>query len=269
MDKLKKEAKPPHETAILTFNYDIAFDYAFFNRGSPQSIDYGLKNSSDRIPTIPILKLHGSLNWLQCQNQECKKITCILEDLNLIPTMSQESFYIDIENSIKNKQCSCGGYFDPEPLIIPPTWNKTDYHRYISPVWERAAEELSQAENIFVIGYSLPPSDEFFKYLYALGTVGKNILKRLWVFNPELPDTVGGFKERFQKLLGPAARSCFEYFPTFFNSPLNVVEETNLTPNLRDYLKKNQILPAIDIIKKTFGIDIYSDAILNALINAA
>ena len=32
---------------------------------------------------------------------------------------------------------------------------------------------------------SLPASDHFFRYLYALGTVGDLRLKRVWVFDPD------------------------------------------------------------------------------------
>jgi hypothetical protein len=38
-------------------------------------------------------------------------------------------------------------------------------------VWRTAAQHLSEAEHIFIIGYSLPETDQFFRYLYGLGTV--------------------------------------------------------------------------------------------------
>ena len=52
-------------------------------------------------------------------------------------------------------------------------------------MWAHAATQLAEAENIIVIGYSLPKTDQFFPILYALGTVSKSILKRFSVFDPD------------------------------------------------------------------------------------
>ena len=87
----------------------------------------------------------------------------------------------------------------PEPFIVPPIWNKTDYHKTISNVWAKAAEELSGAEYILVSGYSLPKTDEFFRYLYALGSIGESRIKEFWVYDPDL---TGNVRQRYESLLG-------------------------------------------------------------------
>jgi hypothetical protein len=68
--------------------------------------------------------------------------------------------------------------------------NKEDYCRQLQSVWARAAKELSEAQDIYAIGYSYPKSDAFFRYLYALGTVGGPVLRKFWVFNAA-PDRGG------------------------------------------------------------------------------
>ena len=93
------------------------------------------------------------------------------------------------------------------PFIVPPSWNKTEHHRLITPVWKAAAEALSKAEYIIVIGYSFPGSDAFFHYLYGLGSLGKNPLRKFIVFNPDTNEVEG----RFRKLLGKAAEDVFAY----------------------------------------------------------
>ena len=75
-----------------------------------------------------------------------------------------------------------GTVVEPQPVIVPPAWNKADYHHTLSKVWSRSASELEEAEYIFVIGYSLPPTDAFFKLLYALGTVGSTPIRKIVVF---------------------------------------------------------------------------------------
>jgi hypothetical protein len=79
----------------------------------------------------------------------------------------------------------------------------------------RAALELRDAENIYVIGFSLPTTDEFFRYLYGLGTVGDTILQRFWVVDP---DPSGAVEQRFRGLLGPGAEERFRPFKEHFGS---------------------------------------------------
>jgi hypothetical protein len=100
------------------------------------------------------------------------------------------------------------------PLLVPPTWNKAEHHRTIERVWRHAARELATARNIIVIGYSLPETDAFFRYLYALGTVSDTRIERFWVVDPDETNEV---RDRFRALLGPTALSRFEMFPLKFD----------------------------------------------------
>ena len=97
-----------------------------------------------------------------------------------------------------------------EPLIVPPTWNKTDYQGALRSVWARAAQELGEAREIFVVGYSLPETDKFFKYLFGLGAIGPSLLRRFEVFDKARDDKVG---DRFRALLGPFAQRVFRSYP--------------------------------------------------------
>ena len=55
--QLERESRPQQSISILTFNYDIALDYAL--QFARFNVNYGLQDGD----TIPLLKLHGSLNW--------------------------------------------------------------------------------------------------------------------------------------------------------------------------------------------------------------
>src|SRR5262249_24599334 len=107
--------------------------------------------------------------------------------------------------SLLKEVSHCGKPLPVDPVIVPPTWNKTQYHQQIGAVWSQAAKHLSEAENIFVIGYSLPDTDLFFRYLYSLGTVGDTLLKRFWVFDPDKSSV----SKRFERLLGETAKARF------------------------------------------------------------
>jgi hypothetical protein len=209
----RDDALPRRSVAVITFNYDIAVDFALERLGV--GVDYAL-DPQPKTGAIPLLKLHGSLNWRKCK--ECSSImswpiTSI--PLNWIALRSQRDITLPIAFS-PSKLRHCEKEVDDVPVIVPPTWNKTEYHRMLSRVWGRAARELQDAEDIYVMGYSLPASDAFFRYLYALGTVGEKPLRRFWVFDPT--NETGPVKARFEELLGPGAKQRFRYFQKTFDA---------------------------------------------------
>jgi len=184
---------------VMTFNYDVAVDFAFYSRSISFDYCYSSMNSS---AGVPLLKLHGSLNWTRCSH--CKVIQFVPVSTCLEGKRFEILGRTEIELPISQylPQCAqCGKTSNPEPLIVPPTWNKTQHYAEIANVWSLAAQKLSEADNIVVIGYSLPDTDQFFHYLYALGSVGPTRLKRFWILNPD-PNILS----RFERLLGPLAR---------------------------------------------------------------
>ena len=221
--KLKMNALPKQTISVITFNYDIGLDMALCKRSF--QYNYGIQIEVNNEQYIPLFKLHGSLNWatrsdskeiiplyineyLKYYNQKSTSIN----DKCKVPIGSQLEEYFSKEKKIK---------IEPEPVIVPPTWNKSDQQQALSNVWSNAARHLSEAEQIFILGYSLPETDAFFRILYALGTVGKNPLTRIIVYNP---DTTGEVNARFQEMLGPGAKDRYQYRPIKFNDAVFNIE---------------------------------------------
>ncbi|MGH7901699.1 MAG: hypothetical protein ACRENZ_08165, partial [Thermodesulfobacteriota bacterium] len=142
--------------SIITFNYDIALDQSL--ESNKYLLEYYISDNPKQNLT-PYLKLHGSLNWFECEcggilSWSISDITKTLgTDIN-----EQRTYYnIPISESLPPPNLKhCGKKLKSEPFIVPPTWNKTAHHQNISNVWSRAAHELSEAEHIIVSGYSLP-----------------------------------------------------------------------------------------------------------------
>lgn len=191
--------------SFITLNYDISLDYALRRHG--KEIDYCL----DPKPTggIEVMKLHGSLNWARCA--KCRRV---------IPWRLRQYFHsYDWRQAIRldakyvilgvgshlSEMQHCDQPCEPEPVILPPTWSKPQYRADLEPVWRRAAEHFSDAENIFVIGFSLPPTDEFSRFLYAVGAVGPARIKQFWVIDPS-----SEVRERVKRLLGAAIQDRFK-----------------------------------------------------------
>jgi hypothetical protein len=181
---------------FLTFNYDILLDLTLSLYGVP--FDYCL-NGMLNDPSIPLLKLHGSINWAYCQ--QCKEI--VPQSLagwtgRIKPGF--KTFGIPIGTNIRRIKCKrCSTTFTDPPVLVPPTWDKGKYHASVQPVWRAAASRLSTAENLVIVGYSLPESDAFFRYLYALGTTGPTRIKSVTVIDPDLD---GSLKTRITHMVG-------------------------------------------------------------------
>lgn len=172
-----------------------------------------------------MLKLHGSLNWaIEKQSQKIHPIhfSSYFEHYNhfdhdagdstvYLPIGSQFSLYFD--------RYSPPIVVEPEPVIVPPSWNKADYHSALSDVWAAAAKHLSEAEQIFILGYSLPETDSFFRHLYALGCVGNKPLRRIAVYNPD-----EATNNRFKALLGPGAIARYEFHPMTFQEAIDHIK---------------------------------------------
>jgi len=194
-----------NRASIITFNYDICLDMALYQAQVP--IEYYLESTQADFRSIPLLKLHGSLNWFKCSG--CgKPAPWKLRDYwtNRYQTVYDGETTMEIsQRSHEFKHCP-NATTPKSAYVVPPTWNKSQYHGELESVWGAAARELSNASNIIVCGYSLPQSDHFFRQLYALGTISDHRIRNFWVFDPD-----ESVKHRFASLLGQAAIERFEY----------------------------------------------------------
>jgi len=230
---------PRQDCSILTFNYDVGLDYALYFFNIP--IDYCLLESN-KSQKVKFLKLHGSINWGRC---ECGAIVpWYLSDffkkrhfdtigLDILPPhlKPQHSSLTIGTNIQQHKHCDQKA-ISIYPVLVPPTWNKTEHHGELFRVWSQAAIELAGAENIFIIGYSMPESDLFFRYLFALGTAGETRLQRLWIFNPDLN---GDVKQRADKIKGRGIERRYK----FINQPFS--EAIKLISNEADFRRERNV----------------------------
>ena len=204
--------------AFLTFNYDTAFDFALYRQGL--WADYALDDTaSHRRGGIPLLKLHGSLNWTLCPKCRCPLVLDFDYFLGQLPSPSAKFKDVPLRLSkyLSMLGSHCEGAAAPEtPAIVPPSWNKTQYHETFSRVWGRAAAELSEAEEVYIIGYSFPATDPFFRELLALGLAGGARIRLFAVVDPD--EKVA---DRIEKLLGPDVQGRFLRFGTTFGDFLS------------------------------------------------
>lgn len=220
--KLLSEADPKHKISIVSFNYDLALEVALFTEGV--NYEYGLQNSRtfyDHALKVSLHKLHGSLNWATSSQVE-----------TIVPWDMGSFFYnriwrhgtLEIGSNIVKEGFRHIDNVLNEVFLVPPTFNKTFNNDEIRSIWKKSANALSEADNLFVIGFSMPETDLFFKYLYALGTVGSDMFRRFWVFDPK--EIMGEVDKKYRDLLGPGAESRYRYYQMNFASAVKRLTNT-------------------------------------------
>jgi len=151
------------ENVFITFNYDLVIEEALKQWGLVS--DYRLIEPTDHRSTIgardhiEVIKLHGSVNWTLPADNKSGQAVHIFDDYDSVPP-------------------------DHQLVLQPPTWRK-DPAPGVAPLWKLAANHISDAWRICVIGYSTPPTDTHFEYLLALGLSRNERLHRFIVIDPD------------------------------------------------------------------------------------
>lgn len=162
----------PTQDIIFTFNWDCLLESILNER----SIGWQYRNTQGYSGRgLTIYKLHGSVNWFffpshlrpahgdfykQMQNDDITK-GCI--------------YYCELrglEDTIEQFELQTNAI----PFIVPPTYFKV--FDGITELWSKAFEELKEANEINVIGYSFPELDFFSELTIRMG-ISNNRLTHL------------------------------------------------------------------------------------------
>ena len=226
---------PTTNITILTFNYDLGFEIAHSVEGprlAPyRDFCYCLNGEKLDFNTIKYLKLHGSLNWGLNKNKtistfnvrDFRKQPSILTKQN---DLKENTYPIgsELKNLLKNE-------FVNKIAIIPPSFNKDYKYNQLQNVWKEAARQLSLADRIYISGFSLNSADNFFRYLFSIGTISNNNLKSIKVYNYD-PNTINSkeTEQRFSKLIADGIKKRYNYYNKKFSEMIIELDEEKGTP---------------------------------------
>ncbi len=144
------EGKVPR-TTFITFNYDSLLEDGLDHAGiefklvGPEENEGDVPDAGNR---VQVLKLHGSVTWGALRGGQIERFA---------------SFSALMEA-------------DRVPLIVPPTWRKGTVPG-LTRIWDAAVDAVSTATRLVFIGFSVPKTDSYFRYLLAAG-LGSNISLR-------------------------------------------------------------------------------------------
>lgn len=172
---------------IITLNYDTLVEEALQSMGYAVSYEFGggrggkinfdeswTQAQGSANWTVPVLKLHGSVNWARPGRRAGK--------------LRVFGSYDDVRKA------------GLVPALIPPTWRK-DFGDALGGVWAAAVKSIEHATRIFVIGFSIPETDPHFKYLLAAGLQNNISLRELLYMNPAMK-TEGAAQVLATRVLG-------------------------------------------------------------------
>lgn len=176
--------------AIVTFNYDLIaeqtllkmkkFNWSAHSYCSSQKIE--LVSKAGRRKTapidkrvrpaqaIPVLKLHGSINWKSIRRQGIRKNQRVV----LAGMRSYPSQELDYSRP------------PAEALIVPPVASKTEIKDELKHVWRIATRHLRDSSRWVVWGYSFPWTDTVTSVLMRTALWNhRGGFKPLWIINPD------------------------------------------------------------------------------------
>jgi hypothetical protein len=152
--------------AIICFNWDLVLDVAL----TKNEISGELYTESPEIRNQPILlKPHGSLNWY------------LSEFGQHISVDKREILWGEAEVGETNVAWPAAYLFpfarEPKsevgrryvPWIVPPTYVKSFDHPFLQQTWRTCVSCLSQAKNVYFLGYSMPEYDFHSEFIFRCG----------------------------------------------------------------------------------------------------
>ena len=188
LSKVRLNNEKEDGVSVITTNWDIMLDNSTHNLISEEPkpkglkfsgvVDYccyisSLEKNDDSIKpglyaigksryNVKILKLHGSLNWLQCPR--CQR-------LYVKYFKKWNGGYIFEKKYCRHCEKNFGIKGEEANLLatnlIMPTFLKDLSNVQNKLIWQNAGLELSEAEKVVFLGYSLPQADFEFKQLLS------------------------------------------------------------------------------------------------------
>lgn len=124
--------------------------------------------------------------------------------------------------------------------IIPPTWNKILYNKEILKAWKLAFQLIKDANHIRILGYSLPITDAYIKYLFKSAIIDSKHLKSIDVIC--LDDHEKHVESRYNEFIDFknyrfVSGDILEYLKLIFEKSLKLIKVNDL----HNFVKFNSI----------------------------
>ena len=171
--RARRNYKQEDPVSVISTNWDILLDNAIYRRikedahdavvdyccyissrdEDDESIKPGLEKLGQGGFNVKLLKLHGSLNWLQCPR--CMRLYARFERKDGIRNFEEKTSCRHCDSNFPEEMSN---HLLASNLIMP-TYIKDLSNPQYKIVWQNAGIEISEATKLIFIGYSLPSAD--------------------------------------------------------------------------------------------------------------
>ena len=132
---------------------------------------------------VPIIKLHGSVNWFRYGNERNLVASTLMGKYPDGVAIDDPAFRIDNLWKMLKSYLELKVDGEPFPAIIPPMLGKMSVSPGIAAQWRAAIHFLETAAQVVIIGYSFPETDAFMTRLLAEGLKNNNGLEGIKIVN--------------------------------------------------------------------------------------
>jgi len=219
------------DAGFVSLNWDIVLE-KYIDRYK-YDIDYGIggisskiennklivEETSSNLPSINIAKVHGSSNWVYCDN--CKKLYYALdekvaksvyagiyvEDIKRFykPGKTPKQLSEIIRDNAQRKKCPyCESAVGSH--IATFSYRKSFRTNYFVNSWSFAEKILDESDKWIFVGYSLPDADYEFKHMLKCVQIRGNSAKQIHAIVKD--DKTA--ENRYNSILGKDNICCFQ-----------------------------------------------------------
>lgn len=154
--------------------FELTYDQDIVKLSSDALIPFPHKGMGDN---TPIIKLHGSVNWFAADEHhiaDVKMANYGPANRHSEVVESSQRRYMGVYKHVRSPRSLT-------PAIIPPMLGKSSNDRLFALQWEAAIKAISNAAQIWVMGYSFPTTDAFMSRLLTEGIMSNQDFRRLTV----------------------------------------------------------------------------------------
>jgi hypothetical protein len=195
---------------IVTFNWDLVHEMILAKAGKWwYATGYGFTVSEPQKSQSPvtILKLHGSCNWSMRHPRDPNPHLEYVEEF-----FNGDCPWVDLDSTSRLETSADYGY-----SLIQPSYLKDPSGKpALLPIWAQAANAITTAKKVTVLGYSLPLADSPTRTLLSSALSRNQSLKELEIVLGDTAEDPGYRHWRdFCSSVGKIARPTYKTFEKF------------------------------------------------------
>jgi hypothetical protein len=166
------------DDTIVSFNWDVLHEAALWRAHKWHFADgYGFV-CGDAPPQIhspiKLLKLHGSVNWAQGNEDDC------------LPSVEyKNTFFPPARDKHDNYRKGAATVNGGRNLIMPSYLKDVTANKLLLGLWNQASEAILNATEVIAVGFQLNPADALARHLLGSAVLRNSRLSKITVVSPK------------------------------------------------------------------------------------